>query len=163
MKKLAAFFSLLFILSINKLSAQEESMKEFTTVEIEILKKGKLEKSIGYLISFEMPNLNSLYSAIVIEKNSFENTKQAVLSFPMKNGERTTSQVEDISKYLFSDKSNDLAIIRLGELAHDLDIHTIFTNVIFVPEDFISNFSIPLDKIKLKKLKESWENSMMAK
>ena len=163
MKKITTLFSLLFILLINQISAQEKNMNELTTIEIEILKNGKVEKAVGYLIMFDMDDLKIQYSSVVIEKSFIENVKQAVLYFPMKNGQRTKYQIVDISKYLFTEKSNNLAIIRLGELANHLENETIYTNVIFVPEDLISDFSFPLDKVKLKELKESWEKSMLVK
>jgi archaellum component FlaF (FlaF/FlaG flagellin family) len=169
MKKFTTLFSLLLLLLTTKISAQEntklsaqdKNVNERTKIEVEILKNGKVEKGVGYLISFDI--LKNLYSAIVIEKHFVENTKQAILYIPMKSGPQTKIEVDDISKYLFTEQSNNLAIIRLGQLANHLEKQTIYSNVIFVPEESISDFSFPLDKIKLKELKESWEKSMVIK
>ena len=79
----------------------------------------------------------------------------------METGDRTKLEVADISKFLFTEQSNDLAIIQLGKLANHLENRTIYANVIFVPEESISDFSFPLDKTKLHELKEHWEKSIL--
>ncbi len=170
MKKCKLIFSSFLLLIITCVSAQEINVNDRNTIEIEIVKDGKVEKGIGYLIMFDMKNLKAPYTAVILEKSFIENTKNAILYFPMKNGEKSNYQIEDISKYLFTEKSNNLAIIRLGELATQLENQTtqlenqkIYANVIFVPEELLSDFSFPLDKIKLKELKESWEQSMLIK
>ena len=163
MKKFTALFSLLFILTINPISAQERNMDELTTIEIEVLKNGKVEKAVGYLIIFNMNELKTYYSTVILNKSFIENSKEAVLYFPMKNGERTKYQVADISKYLFTEKSNNLAIIRFGELANEIGNETLLNDVIFVPEDLLAEVSFPIDEIKLKELKKSWEKSMLGK
>jgi hypothetical protein len=163
MKKINALLSIMFMLLITKVSAQEKNFEEGTTIEVEIVKNGKVEKKVGYLIMFDMQDLKNRYSAVVIEKSFIENAKQVVLHFPMKNGEQSKYQVENISKYLFIDRSNHLAIIRFGELKNTIENQIINENLMFVSEDVISEFSFPLDIIKLKELKESWEKSMMGK
>jgi hypothetical protein len=163
MKKINTLLSIMFMLLITMVSAQEKDFEEGTTIEVEIVQNGKVAKEIGYLIVFDMQELKSQYSAVVIEKKLIENTKEVVLHFPMKNGEQSKYQVENISKYLFIDKSNHLAIIRFGELKNTIENQIINENLMFVPEDAIPEFSFPLDKIKLKELKESWEKSMMGK
>jgi hypothetical protein len=163
MKKINTLLSIMFMLLITKVSAQEKIFEEGTTIEVEIVKNGKVEKKVGYLIMFDMQDLKNRYSAVVIEKSFIENAKQVVLYFPMKNGTQSKYQVENISKYLFIDRSNHLAIIRFGELKNTVENQIINENLMFVPEDAISEFSFPLDKIKLKELKESWEKSMMGK
>lgn len=163
MKKFIILFSLLLFLIVPQVSAQQKNMNERTKMEIEIVKNGKVEKAVGYLVVFDMKELNISYSAIIIEKHFIENTKQAILYFPMENGGLSKYQVEDISEYLFTTQSNNLAIIRLGELASDLKNQTIYGNVVFVPEESISNFSFPLDKVKLREIKVSWEKSMVTR
>lgn len=163
MKKFTTLFSFLLFLLITQVFAQQKNMNERTKMQIEIVKNGKAEKAVGYLVVFDMKDLNVGYSAIIIEKYFIENTKQAILYFPMEDGGQSKYQVEDISEYLFTTQSNNLAIIRLGELASDLENQTIYSNVVFVPEESISDFSFPLDKVKLRELKESWEKSMMAR
>ena len=163
MKKFTALFSLLFIVVINSISAQEKSMDELTTIEIEVLKNGKTEKAVGYLILFNMNELKTEYSTVVLNKSFIENSKEAVLYFPMKKGEQNIYQVADISKYLFTEKSNSLAIIRFGELANDIGNETLHNDVIFVPEDLLAEVSFPIDEVKLKELKKSWEKSMSGK
>ena len=163
MKMIRTLLYFILLLIITQVSAQGKNINERSTIEVEIVKNGKVEKKVGYLIMFDMQELKNTYSAVVIEKSFIENAKQVVLNFSLKNGARTKYQVEDISKYLFIDKSNSLAIIRLGELAHNIENQTIYENVIFVTEDLISDFSFSLDKIKLKELKKSWEKSMIEK
>jgi hypothetical protein len=163
MKKINALLSIMFMLLITKVSAQEKNFEEGTTIEVEIVQNGKVAKEIGYLIVFDMQELKSLYSAVVIEKNLIENAKQVVVHFPMKNGEQSKYQIENISKYLFTVKSNNLAIIRFSELKNTIENQIINENLMFVPEDAISEFSFPLDIIKLKELKESLEKSMIGK
>lgn len=169
MGKFAALFSFLFLLLTTKISGQENKkisdkdtyLYERTKIEFEIVKNGKVEKGMGYFISFDMNVLKKLYTAIVIEKHFIENTKQAILYIPMETGDRTKLEVADISKFLFTEQSNDLAIIQLGKLANHLENRTIYANVIFVPEESISDFSFPLDKTKLHELKEHWEKSIL--
>jgi len=56
-----------------------------------------------------------------------------------------------------------LAIIRLGDLTNNIENQTIYDNMTFVPEDLMSDFPFPFNKIKLKKLTESWEKSIVEK
>jgi hypothetical protein len=163
MKKITALFSLLLLLFVTKVSAQEKNVNQRTKMEVKIVKNGKVEKGVGYLITFDMKDLKIPYSAIIIEKKFIENAKQAILYFPLESGHRSKYEVEDISKYMFTEQSNNLAIIRLGELANHVENNTIYANAVFVPAESISDFSFPLDKIKLKELKESWEKSMVIK
>lgn len=163
MKKFKFLFAAFLLLIITGVSAQDSNVNKLNTIEIEVVKDGKVEKAIGYLIVFDMNYLKALYSAVIVEKSFVENTKNAILYFPMKNGEQSKYQIADLSKYLFTEKSNQWAIIRLGELADQLKNQTIYSNVVFVPDDLISNFSFPIDKIKLKALKEGWEQSMLIK
>lgn len=168
MKKLATLLSLLLLLLITKVSAQEKIADEGTKMEVEIVKNGKIERGVGYFIIFDMKDLKVPYTAIVIDKHFIENTKQATLHFPKQRRypskeHPSKCEVEDISKYLFTDQSNSLAIIRFGELSNHLEDQIISSTAVFIPDDSISGFSIPLDEIKLKALKESWEKSMLSK
>lgn len=163
MKNFATILSLLLFLLFTQVSAQQTNWKERTKIEIEIVKNGIPEKAIGYFIGFDMKNLKTPYTAIVIEKHFIENTKKAILYFPMEDGRQSKYEVEDVSEYLFTTQSNNLAIIRLGELASDMEYQTIYSNVVFVPEESISDFSFSLDKVKLREIKLSWEKSMMTR
>ncbi|SDK61515.1 hypothetical protein [Flavobacterium noncentrifugens] len=109
-----------------------------------------------------MENLKSPYSAVIVERQFIENAKQATLYIPMKNGEQFKIQIEDISRHVFIDKSNSLAIIRLGELANRTGTEIIYENVVLVPQDLLSDFST-LNKIEVNNLKESWKESMNIK
>jgi len=59
MKKIKKLMFVVFILLIIKVSAQEKYMNERSTIELEILKNGKVEKIVGYLIAFDMQDLKS--------------------------------------------------------------------------------------------------------
>ena len=53
MKKCKLIFSSFLLLIITCVSAQEVNINDRNTIEIEIVKDGKVEKAIGYLIMLE--------------------------------------------------------------------------------------------------------------
>jgi len=163
MKNIKTLLSIAGLLVLTQVVAQDANLKKRSIIEIALEKNGKIEKGIGYLLAFEMPLLDNNYTAVVFDKSLIGSEKKVILSFPMKSGPDTKYEVGDISKFLFTNPSNNLALIRLGELAATIEHQTIYSNVAFVPEDMVVDFSFPLEASELKKLKESWEQSMVKK
>jgi hypothetical protein len=163
MNIIKTLFSISFLLLLTQGFAQDAQLKKRTIIEIALEKNGKIEKGKGYLLAFEMPLLGTNYTAVVLDKSLIGSEKKVILSFPMKSGAVTKYEVGDISKFLFTDPFNNLALIRLGEFAATLEHQTIYANAVFVPEDMAADYSFPLEASELKALKESWEQSMVKK
>lgn len=163
MKNINTFLSLVCLLILTQVVAQDANLKKRSIIEIALEKNGKIEKGIGYLLAFEMPLLENNYTAVVFDKSLIGTEKKVILSFPMKSGADTKYEVGDISKFVFTNPSNNLALIRLGEFAATLEHQTIYANATFVTEDMVADFSFPLEASELKELKESWEQSMLKK
>ena len=163
MKIFKTLFSIACLLVLTQVVAQDANLKKRSMIEIALEKNGKIEKGIGYLLSFEMPLLENNYTAVVFDKSLIGTEKKVILSFPMKSGADTKYEVGDISKFVFTNPSNNLALIRLGEFAATLEHQTIYANATFVPEDMVADFSFPLEASELKEIKESWEQSMLKK
>jgi hypothetical protein len=107
--------------------------------------------------------LKNKYRAIVLDKSLIGSEEKVILWFPMKSGGIASYEVDDISKLLFTNPTNNVALVRLGTLNATLAHPAAYSNTSVVQENRVTEFSLPFDEDKLKELKDNWEQSRMEK
>jgi len=163
MKASKVLFSIVLLLNLSTLSAQNTKVLPRTTFLIESGEGNNKKSCLGYFYSFELTTDNVFYSSILATKAVVNNSSEIKLFFKTKENEIIsnkgpyilyTIKADDIIQD--NDPNNDTVAIPFGEIRQLMLEKGIFIDPVFLTEEYLRETLTLIKGNDLNKLKTIW-------
>ena len=171
MKTLKIIFSLLFLIKLGVINAQDQTeyIATNSTAHLETGEGDNKKSYTGYYVGFELTKDKILYSGIIVNKEIVKNADSIKLFLKIEPNAKSEFKnafvltIPNNSEYIIQNDENEMAIIIFGLIHATLNEKNITTKEVFITEEYLSKFKIPITKNEVISLKKMWETNLEKK
>jgi len=171
MKALKITFSLILLLNISVLCAQNIKLHPRSTIMIESGEGSNKKSCLGYFYSFVLTKENAYYGSILVNKAVVNNSSEIKLFFEREDYGMTSAPkdpqilalpIKSIEIIQDNDPSTELVAIRYGQIRELMQEKDIYFDPVFFDEEYLLDVRVrtPLKESDLSKLKAIWEKQL---